>query len=516
MIINGGQLNHSIVKGSDGSAISGVLAPGGSYTFQANSPGTYNFRCGIHPTETGVLFGSFPPPTISSISPLTGTAGSTLTINGTNFGAVQMGGTGVTIGNVNAQATVWSDTQIQCTVPFGTGATNGNVTVTVAGNPVTFSSPFAAKPVEDWTRTENNNAINDSDSANAIALDGSGNIYVAGSISNASGNPDIWVRKYDPSGNISWTKNQAGGANLDDEARAIAVDGSGNAYVVGVEYQTGSPQKEIWVRKYSSTGGVLWTDSYGGILNADDYGNGVAVDSAGNFYVAGGKSSGQGLNFSVRKYDFTGTVVWDQEYNGPDNIDDEATCVAVDGSQNVYVAGYETTSPSNWNDILVRKYDSSGTLLWTRTNSNMGEDRAKAIRVDASGNVYVAGYVTGSPTNVWVRKYDTNGNTLWTQTYDSPANSYDYGYGIAVDVFGNVYVTGDEERSDLGQGPNVWIRKFSPTGTPIWTETYNGGANMGDVGKAITVDANGNVFIAGQTLESLAQLSDIWVRKYKQ
>src|SRR5206468_3930175 len=141
--------------------------------------------------------------------------------------------------------------------------------------------------------------------------------------------------------------------------------------------------------------------------------------------------------------------------------------IAVDGSGNAYVTGYENRSDLGQNyNTWIRKYDTNGSVLWTQTynSPNNDDDESFGIAVDGSGNAYVTGYENrsdlGQSYNTWVRKYDTNGSVLWTKTYNSPNNDDDAGFGIAVDGSGNAYVTGYENRSDLGQDYNAWVRKY--------------------------------------------------------
>src|SRR3989339_306203 len=155
------------------------------------------------------------------------------------------------------------------------------------------------------------------------------------------------------------------------------------------------------------------------------------------------------------------------------------------------------------------------TPLWTKTynGATNGNDYGMGIAVDISGNIYVTGYesVTGQGYNIWTRKYDSNGGEVWTRTYNGAANSTDSGIGIAVDDSGNVYVTGTEEIT--GQSYNIWTRKYDSSGTEVWTRTYNGAANSADAGRGVAVDSIGNVYVTGcETVTG--QSYNIWTRKY--
>src|SRR3989339_254500 len=140
------------------------------------------------------------------------------------------------------------------------------------------------------------------------------------------------------------------------------------------------------------------------------------------------------------------------------------------------------------------------TPLWTKTynGATNGNDYGMGIAVDISGNIYVTGYesVTGQGNNIWTRKYDNNGSEVWTKTHNGVTDGSDQGRGIAVDSSGNVYAIGNEEIT--GQSANIWIRKYDNNGAEIWTRTYNGVANSIDIGIGIAVDDSGNVYVLVQ------------------
>ena len=143
-----------------------------------------------------------------------------------------------------------------------------------------------------------------------------------------------------------WTNRYNGPGNGDDYARAVAVDGSNNVIVTG--YSTGSGSDYDYATiKYSSAGVPLWTNRYNGPGNGDDYAYAVAVDGSNNVIVTGySTGSGSGYDYATIKYSSAGVPLWTNRYNGPGNSDDEATAVAVDGSNNVIVTGYSSGSGS--------------------------------------------------------------------------------------------------------------------------------------------------------------------------
>ncbi|MBA7519177.1 hypothetical protein ES705_11252 [subsurface metagenome] len=377
-----------------------------------------------------------------------------------------------------------------------------------------YGTIFAAEGDVVWTRTHNGIA-NGFDVGSGIAVDGNGNVYVTGYETVTGQESNIWVRKYSSDGYEIWTRTYNGTANDDDEGYGIAVDGDGNVYVAG--YETVKKEKSnIWVRKYDTNGSEVWTRTYNGTANGHDRGRSIAVDGIGNVYVTGCEWVGkeEKRNIWVRKCNSDGNVVWTKTYNGAANSQDRGYAVAVDASGNVYVTGYETVKKEKSN-IWVRKYDSDGYELWTSTHNGTANshDRGRGIAVDVSGNIFVIGseWVTGEKRNIWLRKYDSDGNVVWTRTYNGTDNDDDLGYGIAVDGSGNVYVTGCEIIT--GEGTNIWVRKYDTDGNIVWTRTYNGPANDDDEGYGIAVDGSGNVYVAGYEYV-IGEEDNLWVRKY--
>jgi len=365
-----------------------------------------------------------------------------------------------------------------------------------------------------WTRTYND-AANAGDYGYGIAVDGDGNVYVVGSDYVIGQNDNIWVRKYDSNGYVVWTSTYNGADNGVDIGYGIAVDGSGNVYVTGREKVTGEGYN-IWVRKYDSDGDEVWTKTYTSAGNENDYGYGIAVDGNGNVYVTGYEYvSGENSNIWVRKYDSDGDEVWTKTYNGSDNGNDKGYDIAVDGSGNVYVTGSETVTGEASN-VWVRKYDSDGDVLWTRTynGTDNDDDIGYGIAVDESGNVYVVGYemTIAEAANIWARKYDTDGDVVWTRTYNDAEDNDDLGYGIAADGSGNVYVTGSEWVT--GEQDNIWVRKYNSDGDIVWTKTHNGPDNEKDRARGIAVDESGNVYVTGW-VDQNGEGYDIWVGKYE-
>jgi Beta-propeller repeat len=303
-----------------------------------------------------------------------------------------------------------------------------------------------------------------------------------------------------------------------DAARSVATDADGNVYVAGqTEGALGGREKgdgDAFVIKYDGDGHRLWARQPGTRLG--DTANGVATDMDGNVYIAGGTEfvlRGDSDAF-VAKYDRDGHRLWTQQpaSGRPDN----ALGVATDAEGNVYVVGATLGAlggPKNGDqhdaDAFVIKYDRDGHQLWALQPGTSSPDSALGVASDMDGNVYVVGGTSGAlggpkkggknDQDAFVIKYAGGGHRLWALQVGT--SGYDVAYGIATDVDGNVYVVGN---AGALTGPNkegAFVIKYNGDGHQLWARQP--ATNEGSIAWGVSADANGNVYIAGSTIEGL-------------
>jgi hypothetical protein len=325
------------------------------------------------------------------------------------------------------------------------------------------------------------NVENGDDEATAIAVDGLGNVYVTGSSTSFSGAAQYYATiKYDSSGNQLWVARYIGPANGGSNvANAIKVDGSGNVYVTG--YSTGLDSINVLdyaTIKYDSSGKQLWVARYDSPANLDDIANAIAVDNSGNVYVTG--YSGQYYEYATVKYDSSGNQLWVARYHGESG--GAAVGIVVDGLGSVYVTGFFGLLGPHYAYGTI-KYDSSGNQVWVAqyNGPNNTDAYANAIAIDGSGSVYVTGYSGApGPSDYATIKYESCGNQQWITHYNGPGNWVDTANAIAVDNSGNVYVTGSSAGSGFiddyatikySQGSSTPTPTPTPTSTPTATPT---------------------------------------------
>jgi uncharacterized delta-60 repeat protein len=297
-----------------------------------------------------------------------------------------------------------------------------------------------------------------------------------------------------------WVARYNGPANGWDSARDIVIDNEGNVYITGrSQKDVGSPSDYTTI-KYDSEGNELWVARYNGPNNDSDWPTAIALDSIGNVYVTGhSEGIGTSYDYATIKYDSSGNELWVARYNGPCNGADKAEAIAIDISGNVYITGGSLQSGKD-SDFATIKYDQNGNELWVaRYDSHAGDygDFGRDITLDLSGNVYVTGYSMGISTkeDYVTIKYDSNGSELWSERYNGPGNDLDYALAMKVDPLGNVYVSGRSE--GISTDSDYATIKYDTYGNCLWIARYNGPGNLFDSARAIAIDSSGNTYVTG-------------------
>lgn len=359
----------------------------------------------------------------------------------------------------------------------------------------------AAAPAHEWISSFNNATADSNDAAYEIVLDAGGNVYVAGYSFNAAGNTDIFTLKYNNAGARQWGARYNGAAKKDDAGYALAVDALGNVYVAGASANA-SGNADAVTLKYNSAGALQWAKRYDGAGLVDDAAFDLQLDALGNVYI-GGFTQADSATYDLLaiKYDAAGAQQWLASYHGAGS--DSATVyeLAVDGAQNVYVAGY-SEGATGTPDMIAIKYNSAGVEQWAAFYNSVADsaDFATGMALDPAGNVYVTGMSLNAAGNFdyATLKYDSLGARQWLARYDAEWHGDDEAYDLAVDAAGNVYVTGGSFRA--GGAKDFATLKYDNAGVKQWRVRYGGGGGGDDVAYRVLLDLVGNVYVAGYSL----------------
>ncbi len=373
----------------------------------------------------------------------------------------------------------------------------------------------------------------DDDEGNGIVVDASGNAYIAGATQSTDFptqsafqadcalmvgvcTGDAFVTKLNADGDALVYSTYLGG-KLPDEAKAIAVDASGNAYVTGMttsgDFPTQNPlygpdggSGDAFVAKLKADGSALVYSTFlGG--SATDAGLGIAVDASGSAYVVGDTNSA----------DFpTTTGAFDTTCGTDGDCDSDS--------------GMHPRS-----DLFVAKLKADGSaLVYSTFLGGSDEDHSHDIAVDGSGSAYVTGRTKSAdfPTtagafdttcgtdgdcnpgvgyghegsDAFVAKLEADGSDLAYSTFLGGSGD-DKGHGIAVDAGGYAYVTGDTYSDDFptqdavqsyGGETDAFVAKLETDGSDLVYSTFLGGSS-GDYGMDIALDSSDNAYVTGVT-----------------
>lgn len=335
------------------------------------------------------------------------------------------------------------------------------------------------------------------DIAYAIALDDSANVYVTGESAGSGSGADYATMKYDSQGNLRWIQRYNGEVNGNDVARALVLDGSANIYVTG-ESDGATDFSDFLTIKYNRNGVLQWLNRDSCQAIGPDYAKAIALNNDGTrVYVTGASiGPGSGSDYYTTSYrTATGDSGVGRRYDGFASANDEPRSIAVDSAGNIHVTGSINDGPSTLEDFATLKYTPVGVLSWAQIydgGAGNVEDLAQALVVDGRGNVYVTGW-SGSGAadfDMVTLKYTAAGDLRWAARYDG-GNSSDGGSALAIDGFGNVYVTGF-----TGFLQRFATVKYDSSGAEQWVAL----SDSSGFGRDIDVDAAGFVYVTGNSV----------------
>ncbi len=397
-------------------------------------------------------------------------------------------------------------------------------------------------------------AANGTTSSNGTSgcTDQNGNVFITGfylgsttfgtntlQAATAPGN-NIYLVKYDPSGNVLWAKNSICGTGSTDDIWSVCADPVGNSIITG---RIGSSQigfgthtltnnsLQEFIVKYDSNGNVLWAKTSEG----DAIGEGVSTDAAGNIYQTGSFNTtvafdsftlnANGSNIFIVKYDPNGTVLWAKNSVCNDFFNNGVSSISTDANGNSVITGVHSSSvlafdthsitTNHIQNIFTAKYDGNGNALWAKTVNGNAPDVSRSVSTDNSGNTYITGNYSSSPfifgtstltttgNDIFTAKYDLSGNELWavsatgTNIVGYSISSYAGGLFIAgsMDSNGTPIVFGTSTLSPpLGFADPCFIAQLDPNGNVVFANSLKSG---GDDWINVSTDQYCNAYLSG-------------------
>lgn len=286
-----------------------------------------------------------------------------------------------------------------------------------------------------------------------------------------------YVVKFDSNGNVLWLKGSVGGGGV--IPNDIAIDASGNAYIAGlVVHENGTMAGNslitpgLFVMKFDGSGNSLWFNQTNISPAINTIGNALAVDKSGNCIVVGTfvadanfgsstiiytGSSGTYDRFVAKLNGTTGAFTWaiaGSSWSGPDYNND----VSVDLQNNIYVTGWQTGNGVQ--EQIVEKYNSSGVSQWTNYYPMTGYNPLSSITTDKQGNSYLGFNMNDTTTYgsytinttapypfatdlIAIIKIDNTGTVLYAKAMQDPSsNALAQVTNLALDANNNLYICG--------------------------------------------------------------------------
>lgn len=327
-------------------------------------------------------------------------------------------------------------------------------------------------------------------------LHSNGNLILVGNNS-TNGQTDILITALNIDGTVAWQQTNSGANGQNDYGTDLAIDNTGNIYVCGAVHNGSNTDYRIL--KYSTDGVLIWTKQYNGSGNGDDVPVAIRIDANNNIYVTG-TSTGSGTltDFATLKYDQSGTLFWTKRYNYS-NLPEIATCLEIDNSGNVFVAGASANNLNN-SDFCVVKYNSSGTQMAVQRHATTGNgyDLPAEMTINSSGNVFIVGTSeAGNNKNVKLIAFTNTLTALWAQYIDQFGRD-DEGYSITLTPSNNLVITGYSKKQS--GGTNLIVAKYTLTGTQVWLKNKTAIIdNEIAKGRKVRVNSNGKIFLSGES-----------------
>ena len=346
------------------------------------------------------------------------------------------------------------------------------------------------------------------DSGNSLVATSDGGYAVTGQTGSfGSGGNDMFIAKYDSAGALSWSRTW-GGAGSDVGYGIVQTTDGGYAVTGTTAYGAGGG--DMFLARYDSAGTLTFSRAWGG--TGADYGIGLVQTTDGGYAVTGYTNSyGAGvLDMFLAKYDSAGTLSFSRIWGGTGNEAGRSIVQTTDGGY--AIAGDTTSFGAGGGDMFLAKYDSAGTLIFSQTWGGTLAEFGRSLVQTSDGGYAVTGdtlsYGAGS-NDMFLAKFDASGTLNWSLTWGGTVA--DYGLGIIQTVDGGYAVAGQTANYG-GGGIDMILAKYDAAGTLSFSRTWGGAGT--EVGASIVQTSDGGYAETGQTASYGGGGIDMFLAKY--
>jgi hypothetical protein len=338
--------------------------------------------------------------------------------------------------------------------------------------------------------------------------------YIMGGLYQISAtNFDFLAVKTNDIGDTLWTKTYGGIG--DEECYAMQKTTDGGYIFVGIDSSSGLGSFNVYLVKTKANGDTLWTKSYGG--NNQDFAQAVQQTADGGYIIAGYSNSfsaGADDDVYLLKTDASGNLSWSKTYGGYYGDGAFAVKQTIDGGY--ILAGYTSSfgiSPhGNVNDFYVLKTNATGTLTWSKTYGQDGDDWAYGVIQTQDGGYAITGHTNVDSTvaysDLYLIKTDANGDTLFTKSFGGP--NYEKGLSI-IETNGGGLAIGGSTYSFGNGSSDVYLLKTNANGGFIFNSTF--GVPGNDFAYTISQTSDKGYFLSGYTTNTVVSNSSFYIIK---
>ena len=280
---------------------------------------------------------------------------------------------------------------------------------------------------------------------NAITLDSQSNIYIAGNtMSFGNSKPamnDICIIKYNHTGVQLW--NKTWGGEFGERCYEMEIDSNDNVYVLGYTTSYGAGGSDAFLNKYNPSGNMEWTRTWGGANN--EIGYDLVIDNDDSIYITGITKSYGDLNGDIFlvKLSENGSILWSCTW-GDDNISEYAYAITLDDMcKNIFITGYLYYIGWDQIDILLLKFNATGDHLWSVIFGQNHQEAANDIVLDSANNIYIAGYIRNVEifdSDILLIKFNSLGEFQWSRTWHR--GDIDQAKAVILDSSQNILLVG--------------------------------------------------------------------------
>lgn len=366
---------------------------------------------------------------------------------------------------------------------------------------------LASAPPIQWQNTFGGSSY---DVGHSVQQTTDGGYIIAGYTSSfGPGDPNVYLIKTDPNGDIHWQKNFGGSSR--DEGLSVQQTSNGGYIIAGVTDSFGAGNSDVYLIKTDPNGNSDWQKTFGS--SNDDRGLSAQQTTDGGYIIAGYTyypGTGDSDVYLI-KTEPNGNSQWQKIFVGIDWEYSDSVQQTSDGGY--IIAGMIASYGVAYTDVYLIKIDPNGDIQWKKKYGGISSDAGHSVQQTSDGGYIIAGLTSSfgaGSSDVYLIKTDPNGNLNWQNTFGG--SDYDMAYSVQQTSDGGYIIAGCAGAIESSRGGDFYLIKTDPNGNDQWQKTF-GESNYTDRAYSARQTLDGGYIIAGYTRSYGAGRSDVYLIK---